>query len=237
MVVFSGCHLSCSFCYTPEASQLNLGENFTAEEFKNLLAKLLAEGARNINLISPTHTWSVIESVLEKFKEGAGKKIPLLLKFSGFESPALIRRFARLADILIPDFKVWSPQSAKSVSLPIRYGIVALSAIEEMGKTHGRLIRDSEKIRRGILTRHLLMPGFDVDSLSVIRALKSVSYQGVLNLMTCFIEPGGSLRKASPKRVEQLIHFTHELGISILVDGKNITLPRSHAMLAGSSSA
>jgi putative pyruvate formate lyase activating enzyme len=96
MVVFSGCHLSCSFCYTPEASQLNLGENFTAEEFKNLLAKLLAEGARNINLISPTHTWSVIESVLEKFKEGAGKKIPLLLKFSGFESPALIRRFARL---------------------------------------------------------------------------------------------------------------------------------------------
>lgn len=220
MVVFSGCHLACSFCYTPETSRWNLGQDTDAAGFSQILEKLLACGARNINLISPTHVWNAIEPVLKAFKQGVGKDVPLVLKFSGFESPALIRRFATVADVLVPDFKLWDAAKAVSVSLPARYGAVAQAAVKEMVRTHGEVVWNQGSLRRGIVLRHLLMPDFETDSEDVISALDSAGYRGWVNFMTYFISLQGKPLKASAARVEKLCHLAQARGMQVLVDGE-----------------
>lgn len=220
MVVFSGCHLACSFCYTPETSVLRLGQDVDAAGFADILARLLLSGARNLNLISPTHVWKVIEPVLRRFKEGEGRSIPLVLKFSGFETPGLVERFARVADVMVPDFKVWESALATSVQLPSNYGPVAAKALATLLPTHGVGLMEQNHLRHGILVRHLLMPGFEIDSRRVIDAMGEVGYHGYLNLMTCFVAPKGRLVRAPWERVEALKAQAQGLGMRVLVDGK-----------------
>ncbi|MBY0371273.1 hypothetical protein K2X33_11340, partial [bacterium] len=145
MVVFSGCHLSCNFCYTPETSVEFQGTDYDAEGFTEVLSRLLSLGARNINLISPTHVWNEIEPILKRFKSGMGKDIPLVLKFSGFEPVALIDRFAAVGDVLVPDFKVASRESAAQVGLPQGYGQVASAALKRMLVTHGEDVYEARR--------------------------------------------------------------------------------------------
>lgn len=219
LVVFSGCHLSCSFCYTPETSVHRLGIDVDREAFAAMLSKLAAIGAGNINLISPTHVWSAIEPVLVQFRTISD--LPMVLKFSGFESPRLIQRFAKLADVLVPDFKVFGQDEAVSVSLPASYGKIAENAMAEMIKTHGGCEWNAEgKMTRGMIVRHLLMPGFETDSEQVIAALARAGYRGHLNLMTCFISSAGRLHRAPPDRVRDLSAQAEAVGMTVLVDAK-----------------
>lgn len=219
LVVFSGCHLACSFCYTPETSVLRLGTDLSASQFAQRLQALCVSGARNIGLISPSHVWDSIEPVLVDWKKGAGAAVPLILKNSGFESPHLIRRFAQVADVFVPDFKVWDPTLALSVRLPARYGEVAKSAFEAMLESHGTAVFDQGKLVRGIVARHLLMPGFEEDSVQVIAAMHAAGYASYLNLMTHFIDGKGHLVKASQSRVAILSELAQQAGMQVLVDG------------------
>lgn len=220
MVVFSGCHLTCSFCYTPETSVYKLGTDVDADGFTQVLATLLAGGARNINLISPSHVWSAIEPVLQRFKSGEGRPIPLVLKFSGFESPSLIRRFAAVADVLVPDFKVWSGDLAASFTLPPQYGPVAARAIQEMMRTHSETVWEGGKMKHGMVVRHLLMPGCQDDSRAVVDKLGQLGFNGHLNFMTHFISPEKGLMKAEPERVNELARRAARLGMNVLVDAQ-----------------
>lgn len=221
MIVFSGCHLACNFCYTPETSVLKLGEDLAVDAWLNRVAGLLAEGAHNIALISPTHFWAAIEPALTKLKTGMGKDIPLILKVSGYESPAFSGRMAALGDVLVPDFKVWGAQVAQRVGLPANYGEMALSSIRTQMATHGQERWDSGKLQRGIIIRHLLMPGFEEDSVEVVEALGRIGYRGIFNLMTLFIAPGRGLIQAEAGRVSRLSQRARELGMAVVIDGKS----------------
>lgn len=220
MVVFSGCHLSCRFCYTPETSRTFQGTDYTPEAFSEILVRLLALGARNINLISPTHVWNEIEPVLRAFKEGPGKEIPLILKFSGFEPARLIQRFAEVADVLVPDFKVASPEVARTEGLPASYGEVAARALAEMLRTHAATAMEGGRMRRGIIVRHLLMPGYSDDSARVLELLHAAGYRGYLNLMTCFLCPTRGLVRAAGESVRALAQTSIDFGMQPMVDAQ-----------------
>lgn len=219
MIVFSGCHLACNFCYTPETSVLKLGEDLAVDEWLNRVAGLLAEGANNIALISPTHFWSVVEPALIALKTGMGKEIPLILKVSGYESPSFSARMAALGDVLVPDFKVWGSNVADRVGLPLNYGEMALGSIRSFMSTHGTESWESGKLQRGIIVRHLLMPDCESDSTEVVEALGRIGYRGVFNLMTFFIAPGRGLIQADPGRVARLAARARELGMAVVIDG------------------
>jgi putative pyruvate formate lyase activating enzyme len=236
MIVFSGCHLACSFCYTPETSIHRLGRDFDAEGFTEILATLLASGARNINLISPSHVWGKIERVLQNFKRGAGRDITLVLKFSGYESTQLIDRFAAVADVLVPDFKVVDEMLARSVSLPPNYGVIAAKAVSRMTRTHGEMRWESSKMRHGIIVRHLLMPECDGDSVKVVETLSASGYRGYFNVMTHFVAPGKGLVKAGAGRVDRLTRLTRELGMLPMVDAR-VLADRLHLESTGRVSA
>jgi len=201
MVFFSGCHLACNFCYTPETSVHKLGESLTPTQFRTRIDGLIAQGARNINLISPTHVWYATESLLQ------GLGVPLVLKISGYESRVMINRMARTADFFVPDFKVFDSGLAKQVGLPFNYGTVARAAIETMMHAKPTLVR------------HLMMPGAFEDSRRIVSELAEMKFNGHLNLMTHFISPLG-LKVAPPGEVEALASLAAEAGISVLVNGR-----------------
>jgi len=229
MVNFSGCHLSCGFCYTPETSVLNQGLNMTEDELYGVLEDLRSAGAGNWNFISPSHLWRWLEPVLHRLRIAAQSQLgtsqgelPLILKISGFETEKLVRRMAAFASVFVPDFKVWDEEAARNSHLPARYGEVALRAIEIMMETHPPIWSDQGELLRGVLVRHLVMPGYLADSLKVIENLGEIRFQGVLNIMTYFHDvKRARLVRAHANDIWMLIEKASEMGdVTLLIDGK-----------------
>lgn len=221
MIVFSGCHLSCSFCYTPETSVYAIGSEYEDEDFLLLLRQLMNKGAQNINLISPTHVWNQIEDTLIEFKKETGGKLPIVIKASGYETRSLLSRMASVGDLFIPDFKVESEIAATHFNLPRDYGKVTLWGIRALMQSHGASQYDAEgKLRRGILVRHLVLPGFAADSQRVIHALGKINFSGYVNLMTRFVDPVKRILIPAPASdILALVHIAESRGIGVLING------------------
>jgi len=209
MVFFSGCHLACNFCYTPETSVQRLGDVLTPSQFQARLEGLIAQGAKNLNLISPTHLWGAIETSLSNVRTYY-PNTPIVLKVSGYESRGMVRRMTRLADVFVPDFKVFHTEMAQQAGLPPNYGTVASQAIRAMARS------------RTTLVRHLMMPNAVEDSKAVVAALIGMGFKGHLNLMTHFIHPKLGLKIASPFDVEDLRACGTAAGMQVLVNGKTM---------------
>lgn len=222
MINFSGCHLSCHFCYTPETSKEWQGRDYTQEEFVSLCEDLVRRGARNLNLISPTQFFASLHAPLTEVKARFSSLLPVVLKISGYESLPVLNAMTEVTDVFVPDFKVWDDGLAKQVGLPQRYGSIARTAIERMMETHGETLHSpAGKISRGILIRHLMMPGATEDSFAIVDQLGRIGYQGALNFMTYFYDPKSKrVSNASPADVSLLAGHALSFGIHVLVNGK-----------------
>lgn len=223
MITFSGCLLSCRFCYTPETSRLKLGKDYSEQEFYQLLFQLVEKGAKNINLITPSHIWSKLEAPIAEFKKVTENKVPLILKVGGSESLSLIQRMLRLGDLWVADFKVWSSQVALEENLPPQYGVRTLAGIEFAAqKLSNEYDPVSGLLKRGVLVRHLMMPNCEGDTEAVIDQLKQIRFSGYLNLMTWFIHPEGKgLTRAPLEQIQKVLNQISN-AFSVLVDGRLI---------------
>lgn len=214
MIVLSGCHLRCSYCYTPETSRDRLGQDLTFEAFRFRALELKSQGARNLNLITPTHYFRTLEPWLRDLKTEL--EVPIILKVTGYESIAQIRRMAGVAQHLVFDFKVASAGAAARVNLPADYRETAMAAIAE-----------AQRLGIESTVRHLLVPGEDDDSVGVVSALASISYLGRVNLMTLFARTGAEglgprLQRASNDRVRRLLALAACRSLRFAIDGKEL---------------
>lgn len=213
----SGCHLKCSFCYTPETSIQRLGIDLEPSQVEGLYETLLARGAKNINLISPTHYWSRLESTLQNFK--ANHSEPVILKISGYESLPLIKRMASVADVFVPDFKVWNSETGVKYQLPKDYGVKTLAALEELQALYPENQYTQGKLTQGFLVRHLIMPHEMDNSFEVVEKLAEINFKGVLNLMTGFLSPTQGLVSSPADKVNQLVALAESSGMTVLRNG------------------
>lgn len=221
MIVFSGCHLRCQFCYTPETSRAKQGFFYDPHEFGTLLRELVRRGARNINLISPSHVWLAIRGELFSFRESFYGKIPIILKVSGYESERVAQDMSSLADVIVPDFKVWNKAVALENTLPPNYGPTSLNALRIWMRSHNPPQFMDERMVRGLLVRHLVMPRYSEDSKSVLLALQTLQYRGPLNLMTNFINTGQGILENPPREaVSDLVQMCVEFGMQPMVNGR-----------------
>lgn len=222
MVNFSGCHLACSFCYTPETSKLNLGREVSATEFLRIVDELVTRGARNLNLISPTHLWGSLAGPLLKVRLKYGRLLPIVLKITGYESLNIVDSMASLADVFVPDYKVFGEKEALSVNLPRNYGEFTRDAIRRMMKTHLQShFNEYGQLTHGMLVRHLMMPGYLEDSLRVVEELKSLQYTGHINFLTYFINPQSKrITNANPCDVQLVTLSAQVAGMKPLVNGR-----------------
>lgn len=224
MINFSGCMLSCRFCYTPETSQRLEGTDLSAEQFLETALQLVDQGARNLNLITPSHVWDRIEPALARFKEVTGNQIPLVLKIGGGEPLRLVGRMLALADILVPDFKVWDPRIAKEHHLPENYGNQTLNGIcLAIQKLPSVVNAETARLRKGVLIRHLLLPGAETDTMNILEKLSLISFTGPVNLMTRFIDPDRKQLISYPQAsLDRILIKAKGLSLSIYINGKSL---------------
>ena len=171
-VFFSGCSLRCIFCQNRIISREGLGKTYTAEALTDAILTLRDQGVHNINFVTPTHYTSLLVPVLERIKPTLG--IPVVWNCGGYESVETLRMLDGLVDIYLPDFKYLSPELARDYSAAPDYPEVATEAVLEMFRQTGKYGEADGLTKKGVILRHLVLPGCRADSIAVLRHIASI---------------------------------------------------------------
>ena len=153
-VFFSGCVLRCVFCQNGSISRENYGKAVTAARLREIFEELIAQGAHNINLVSPT---PYVPAIREALKEPL--PVPVVWNTGGYERVETLRSLEGKVQIWLPDLKYADSALAQRYSGAADYFPVATAAIEEMYRQVGDYVLEDGLLRRGVVIRHLLLPG------------------------------------------------------------------------------
>jgi putative pyruvate formate lyase activating enzyme len=158
-IFFTACNLKCVFCQNHDISQLDDGEETTSERLAAVMLSLQGRGCHNVNLVSPTHQLPMILEALS-FASGEGLTVPIVYNSGGYENAETIEKLEGIIDIYMPDFKWASNGPGEKYSGAADYADRAKESLLEMFRQVGNLETDENGIaRRGLLIRHLVMPG------------------------------------------------------------------------------
>ena len=183
-IFLAHCNLRCLFCQNFEISHLGEGRTVSPEEFAELMLNLQRMGCHNINFVTPTHYAPQIVSALPLAIEG-GLELPIVWNCGGYESLEVIRLLEGIVDIYMPDVKYSDDVYAKKYSSAPDYFGVAKEALREMHRQVGDLEIDGRGVaRRGLLIRHLVMPGAVAGTEKVAQFIaEELSTESYLNIM------------------------------------------------------
>jgi putative pyruvate formate lyase activating enzyme len=173
--IFIGhCNLRCAFCQNADISQRAAGPEMTAHDIAEEMLALQVAGCHNINLVSPSHvTAQVLEALAVAVPRGL--RLPIVYNTGGYDSVDTLRLFNGVVDIYMPDFKFWDPDTAERLCAAADYPQRAREAIAEMHRQVGALACGPDGIaRRGVLVRHLVMPGMEDRSAAIFSWLANV---------------------------------------------------------------
>ncbi|MFN7989438.1 MAG: radical SAM protein [Thermoanaerobaculia bacterium] len=183
-VFFSFCNLACDYCQNFGLSRLGEGRETSPTALAAIFLALQEEGCHNVNLVSPTH---VLPQVLEALRlaAGSGLAIPLVWNSGGYDSPEALALLDGVVDVYMPDMKYGDAQTALQYSHVPDYPAVNCAAVKEMHRQVGDLVLDGEGVAvRGLLVRHLVLPGGLAGSEEVFRFLaREVGTNTWLNVM------------------------------------------------------
>lgn len=169
-VFFTGCNLKCVFCQNHTIALGQKGKSVSIERLAELFLMLQHKGAHNINLVTPSHYIPGIAQSLRLAKQ-QGLTIPIVYNTSGYDSVESLTLLNGLIDIYLPDFKYVSDYLSKRYSHAADYFQIASQSLAEMYRQVGDPVFKNDMIQRGIIVRHLVLPGCIEDSKSVIRYL------------------------------------------------------------------
>ena len=220
-VFFTGCNLKCLFCQNYQLSWLLEGERVSDEALAALMLGLQAKGAHNINLVSPTHVvLPVLRALRLALAEGLG--IPLVWNSNGYDSLEVVRALEGIVDVYLPDLKYRSPALSKRYSAAADYFAKASEAVREMSLQRPALdLGPGGTARRGLVVRHLVLPGAVEDTLALLRWMKeNLSPYIGLSLMSqyhpCFKAPEEIRRAVEPEEYRRAADEALALGFDRL---------------------
>ena len=162
-VFFSSCTLKCRYCQNAAISRKPVGKAVDTEELRAIFGDLIAQGAENIDLVTPTHYLPTILPALDP-----KLPVPVVYNCGGYESVETLRALAGKVDIYLPDLKYADPRLGKALSATPDYFEKATAAIREMVCQVGAPKFQGEKMVSGVIIRHLILPGFVENSLKVL---------------------------------------------------------------------
>jgi len=183
-IFFSLCNLRCVFCQNWDISQESVGEECTPKKVADLMLALQAHGCHNINFVTPEH---VVPQVIEAIAAAVprGLKLPIVYNTSAYDSVESLKLLDGIVDIYMPDFKFWTYESARRYVKAKDYPERAREAIAEMHRQVGVLKFSRDGLaKRGVLVRHLVMPGQTDEVAAICRWLaEELSPDTYINLM------------------------------------------------------
>lgn len=195
-IFFAMCNLKCVFCQNYTISHLGEGRPVTARALAGMMLYLQEAGCHNINFVTPEH---VVPQILEALPLAveAGLRLPLVYNTSAYDSMHSLRLLDGIVDIYMPDFKCWDREVARRYLLAPDYPEVARAAIAEMHRQVGALVFGEEGVAlRGVLVRHLVMPGGVAGTPEIMRWLaEEVSPGTYVNIMDQYA-PAGKVGEA-----------------------------------------
>lgn len=201
-VFFSGCTLKCAFCQNYDISQENFGKPLTSAELRAAFERLIDEGVQNINLVTPTHFLPDILPALEP-----KLPVPVVYNCGGYESVETLRQLEGKIDVYLPDFKYSDNALAKRLSSAPDYFETASAAILEMYRQVGKPVLEDDEMKRGVLVRHLVLPGCVDNSLGVLDWVAEHFRSGdiLFSLMSQYV-PMGRAAEMAPfdRRITEL---------------------------------
>ncbi|MGN0181573.1 MAG: radical SAM protein [Candidatus Ornithomonoglobus sp.] len=167
-VFFSNCTMKCVYCQNYEVSTNNLGYAVTEEELGEIFLDLQRQGANNINLVTPTHYVPQIIAALDIAKE-CGMNLPIVYNTGGYELPKTIEILCGYVDIYMPDFKYYDNKIAAQYSKASDYLERVTAALDSMYRQTGATVLNENGImQRGMIIRHLMLPGRMSDTVHII---------------------------------------------------------------------
>jgi putative pyruvate formate lyase activating enzyme len=217
----SGCNLKCLFCQNYQLSWLKQGQKHTPEEIAFQMLALQEKGALNINLVSPTH---LILPLLRAMKSAyaRGLEIPLVYNSNGYEKSEIIQQLDGIVDIYLPDCKYFSSRLSQVLSNASDYFIHADSTLLEMYRQKPSLICNEHEIaRKGLIIRHLVLPGQSEDSFRILEWIAhNLSPSVCLSLMSqywpCFKAPIYLKKTLDPEEYRKVVDKALDLGFDSL---------------------
>ena len=170
-VFFSGCALRCCYCQNYPISQEGVGKAITVERLAEIFLRLQRDGARNINLVTATQYLPQVRRALD-LARADGLTLPIVYNTGGYETVAAVKALAGYVDIWLTDFKYADPALADRLSAAPDYPAVAEAALRQMLLQTGAPVYDKEGfLQRGVIVRHLALPGCVQDSRAVLTTL------------------------------------------------------------------
>ena len=162
-VFFGGCTLGCKYCQNAAISGGAVGKPTDSAGLRQIFEDLIAQGAENIDLVTPTHFLPTILPALEP-----KLPVPVVYNCGGYERVESLRALDGKVDIYLPDLKYADPRLGRALSAAPDYFEKATAAILEMHRQVGAPQFHGEKLVRGVVIRHLILPGFVENSLKVL---------------------------------------------------------------------
>jgi putative pyruvate formate lyase activating enzyme len=182
-IFISHCNLACEFCQNYGISQCGNGQETTPEDLAAMMLSLQRQGCHNINIVTPSH---VVPQVLESLGIAAAQRlhIPLVYNSGGYDSVETLKLLDGVVDIYMPDAKYGRDEVALALSHAPDYVPVMKSALEEMHRQVGDLVVENGIALRGMIIRHLVLPGDLADSGIVMRFIADeISRDSYVNIM------------------------------------------------------
>lgn len=182
-VFLSGCNLACRFCQNYPISRLGVGRDLTAAEFAAGLLGLARRGVHSISFVTPT-PWvpQILAALL--IARRAGLALPVVWNCGGYESIPALRLLEGVVDVYLPDMKYASGRRGWALSRAPRYPGANRRAVEEMVRQVGPLeVGDDGLATRGVLVRHLLLPGGSDDTRAVLAMVRQIDPRLPVSLM------------------------------------------------------
>ncbi|MBI1940501.1 MAG: radical SAM protein [Acidobacteria bacterium] len=190
-IFFSGCNLRCVFCQNFDISWRVSGAVASPSKLAAMMIELQEQGCHNINFVTPEHVVPQIVEALPPAIE-AGLRLPIVYNTSAYDSMESLELLDGIVDIFMPDFKYWDSEMARKYSKAPDYPQVARRTIKEMYRQVGDLVMDARGLaKRGLLVRHLVMPGDIAGTREVARWIaRELSPTTYLNVMAQYYPAG-----------------------------------------------
>jgi putative pyruvate formate lyase activating enzyme len=228
-IFMSGCNLRCVFCQNYDISQVVRGTRVTPDQLAALMLRLQELGCHNINIVTPEHVVpQVVEALFLAVQRGL--RLPLVYNTSAYDSPESLQVLDGLVDIYMPDFKVWTRESARRyLKSKEDYAAVARESIQEMHRQVGDLQIDETGLAyRGVLLRHLVMPGLVEETKAILNwVAQTLGTNTYVNLMAQYY-PTNKVGEAYSEinravyREEYLEALAHAEALGLRLDRRSV---------------
>ncbi|MCS7303783.1 MAG: radical SAM protein [Thermoguttaceae bacterium] len=224
-IFFTHCNLRCVFCQNWDISWQGEGQPVQADQLARMMLWLQRAGCHNINFVTPSHVVPQILEALVLAAEG-GLRLPLVYNTGGYDLVETLRLLDGVIDIYMPDVKFLDPQLAHRWTAAPDYPEVVRAAVREMYRQVGDLEIDEQGLaRRGLLVRHLVMPGASEDTEQVMRFLaEEISPNTFVNVMAQYHPEGRAwhypelARRIRPEEYRQAVAAARRYGLRLCRD-------------------